>query len=291
MSRPFAKYEGLGNDFLVLDAASWPLADLTPDLASTLCDRHRGVGGDGLLWIGPAEGTPSATRFVIFNADGSRPEMCGNGVRCVAAYLFDEGRLRMGETLELLTDAGPRPARLVAQGAGGSVQVEVDMGEVRVAPAPAEIDLPGAHLRALPVDVGNPHAVIFDAPRRGDPVPLVRAVESRTDLFPGGVNVEFVASLPSGGFEVRVHERGVGWTQACGTGACAVAAAAVSCGLPGAREGVPVRVMLEGGALEVTVARNTRGVLCARMKGPARRVFRGELDESALARPEIRGRA
>src|SRR4051812_7292655 len=103
MSRPFAKYEGLGNDFIVLDGYDWPLADVTPELAVTLCDRHTGIGGDGILWMGTAESGTGDARLVILNADGSRPEMCGNGVRCVAAWMHEAGRLGTGETLRLDT--------------------------------------------------------------------------------------------------------------------------------------------------------------------------------------------
>src|SRR6187551_299156 len=100
MLRPFTKYEALGNDFIVLDADAWPAVDVTPALARALCDRHRGVGGDGVLWVwfAAAEGRPAGgdVQLVILNADGSRPEMCGNGVRCVAAYAHHRGRLARG---------------------------------------------------------------------------------------------------------------------------------------------------------------------------------------------------
>ena len=262
--RTFAKYEGLGNDFLVLDAAEWPEPELTPALAQRLCDRHRGVGGDGLLWVDRAGG---AVRMVILNADGSRPEMCGNGVRCVAAWLVDRGELAVGDALVVESDAGPRPVRVRAVHDGVS-EVEVAMGRAAVTDAASVVDVGGAQMAVRAVDMGNPHGVVFGAPDDPDAVgALVRGVTA-LPVFPKGVNVELVTEARDG-FRTRVHERGVGWTQACGTGACAVAAAAVRHGL--AKVGAPTRVTLDGGDLEVTVDARSH----VTMRGPARRVFTG----------------
>ncbi len=259
----FAKYEGLGNDFVVLDAREWPASAVTPDLARRLCDRHTGIGGDGVLWVDPGTG-----RMVIYNADGSRPEMCGNGVRCVAAWLADQGLLDVGGTVVVHSDAGPRPATVLARDPTGrnGARVAVDMGVAVVGKTVDARPAEGDPVAVDVVDLGNPHGVVF-APCR-DPEAVVRAVAALAE-FPRGVNVELVS--PAGtGFRVRVHERGVGWTQACGTGACAVAAAAVARGLAAA--GAPVAVTLDGGDLEVVIAPDTGRV---RMTGPARRVFEG----------------
>jgi diaminopimelate epimerase len=257
----------------VLDAVHWPLAELTPALARALCDRHRGIGGDGVLWMGPAEQPGGDARLVILNADGSRPEMCGNGVRCVAAWLFDEGRLARDAPLHLETDAGLRPARVVDLGPADEIVVEVDMGPVRVAPEAVVLEAGGVRVRAIPVDVGNPHAVVFDPVPEDARMNVVRAAEARGDVWPQGVNVEFAAGTAVPGFEVRVHERGVGWTQACGTGACAVAAAAVASA--GTHGHIPsIRVALEGGTLEVRVT-HPGNALRTFMRGPARRAFEG----------------
>lgn len=266
MSRTFEKYEGLGNDFLVLDARAWPESELTPALARTLCDRHTGVGGDGLLWV--ERGGPASLRVVILNADGSRPEMCGNGVRCVAAAAAMREGLSTGAVIEVMSDAGPRPAVLRAAIDGGW-QVEVDMGIARVSPETLEVPSEKGVQRVVAVDVGNPHGVLFGA--AGDDLSLVRAVTGLA-AFPRGVNVELVAA-EGDGFRVRVHERGVGWTQACGTGACAVAAAAVREGL--AVAGRALRVTLDGGDLSIVVEPASWRV---RMTGPARRVFSGSLE-------------
>ncbi len=257
-ARPFAKYQGLGNDFIVLDAAEWP--DVGPALARDLCDRHLGVGGDGVLCVDRTEMVHGRVRMVIFNADGSRPEMCGNGVRCVAAWLVDRGDLAEGSALVVDSDAGPRPVRVRAAGADGC-EVEVAMGTARVDATVAE----AAGLAVRAVDMGNPHGVVFAEP---DDVPAVVRSVGALPVFPQGVNVELVTPTPRG-FRVRVHERGVGWTQACGTGACAVVAAAVDERRWPADQ--PAEVELDGGPLSIRVSREG----AVTMTGPARRAFVG----------------
>ncbi len=280
MGRAFAKYEGLGNDFVVIDASEWPEQTLTPAFARAVCDRHRGIGADGVLWIGPGDGEHTDARMVVINADGSRPEMCGNGVRCVVAHLGNSNRLAAATPLRLMTDAGLRPASLrAARDAGGTSVVDVDMGPVRV-DSVGDIVVSGRACSVVPVDVGNPHAVIF-GPLPSDEIAAVRAIESRRDVWPRGVNVEFVRIGGAGEpLRVRVHERGVGWTQACGTGACAVAGAAVARGLAGARIGTALTVQLDGGSLEVVIER-ANDELRARVQGPARHVFTGTIDRGA----------
>lgn len=264
----FAKYEGLGNDFLVIDAAVMGFEALTPALAQRLCDRHRGVGGDGVLWVDRARlDSEGRAVMLIRNADGSRPEMCGNGVRCVVAWLRDAGHLAGRDAVVIESDAGPRPARVVGAGDGAWL-IEVEMGQARVQAQPAAVD--GAAVEV--VDLGNPHGVLFDA--AGEPEGArVRAVEGLA-VFPNGVNVEFVTPRAEGGFRVRVHERGVGWTQACGTGACAVVAAAVLRGRAPRGERVPVA--LDGGLLFIEVNGDSAD-LRVKMTGPARRAFVGSL--------------
>jgi diaminopimelate epimerase len=269
--RPFAKYEGLGNDFIVLDAEVWPEQDVGPALARALCDRHRAVGGDGVLWV--RETGPGAARLVIFNADGTRPEMCGNGVRCVAAWLADRGRLSVGQTLALETDAGPRPVR-IAEGADGAWRASVDMGALTVDPAPiATVASAAGPVEVFFADAGNPHAVLFtpvvDRAEAEGIAARVRALEAR---YPHGTNVEFVVETGAQGVVVRVHERGVGWTLACGTGACAVAA--VRAARSSATRAV-TEVTLDGGTLSIAVEREPDGRYRAVMTGPARRAFEG----------------
>jgi diaminopimelate epimerase len=277
----FLKVEGLGNDFLLLDrrdpevpgglaelrspraplGLSSELADLQAR-APTLCDRRIGVGGDGLLIVAPPRTPGSRGAMIVVNHDGSRPEMCGNGLRCVALYLAGGP----GPVL-VDTDAGARACtigQVAADGAAG--EVEVDMG-VATQLGPRE----AAGRRFAAVSVGNPHAVAFVAGE--DPEWLARElgpVVERDPRFPGRTNVEFARVDPDGGLTLWVWERGCGITAACGTGACATVAAAVQQGLVAAD--VPVPVRLPGGTLTV---RWSDGRVW--MTGPARFVFRGTL--------------
>ncbi len=246
----FTKVEGLGNDFVLVEresVAQWPLARVRK-----VCDRHRGVGADGVLLLSSVPGADA--RMVVLNADGSRPEMCGNGLRCAALYLAE----RTGRTeLVVLTDAGVRHA-LVHEG-----DVTVSLGEVRVL---GEVVLGEAAHGATwtQVEAGNPHLVSFDlAPKDALRVGPALAVHS---LFPMGTNVE-CARISKGEIELVVWERGAGYTLACGTGAAATAALAWAKGLLPAG---PTRVHLPGGALTVWPEGK---VLMQR--GPARVVYSG----------------
>lgn len=273
MGVAFEKYEGLGNDFVVIEAGALEAASiaLTPAWVAAVCDRHRGVGADGVLVVGEdAAGRPS---MKVHNADGSVPEMCGNGVRCVGLYLRAAGRVS-DAPFELATDAGPH--RVHAQGA----EVEVWMRPASLAPSevpilsdrpwvdePLEVD--GRVVRVTAVSMGNPHAVTFDD--LGDARAALGPRLERDPRFPARVNVGF-ASRTDAGLELAVWERGVGWTQACGTGACAAAYAAVQTGR--ASRGEDLEVHLPGGRLVIRVDGDAEPI---RMRGPARHVFRGTL--------------
>lgn len=248
----FEKWEGLGNDFVVTEV------EVTPARATALCDRRRGIGGDGVLSLLREGG---GWRMVVLNADGSRPEMCGNGLRCVVGYLAARGEDIEGE-LTIETDAGPRRCRFTRRD-DGHYDVEAAMGEAKVGE-----DFDYAGQRFSPVDVGNPHAVAFVEGGDGMLDDVGPALERDTE---GGVNVELCAQTGDRRIEVVVWERGVGRTLACGTGACAVAAAAVEAGRVPPE--VPVHVVLPGGPLSIVVGRDHQ----VRMTGPARRVFTGRL--------------
>jgi diaminopimelate epimerase len=256
----FEKWEGLGNDFLLIES------DVTAEAAVRLCDRRRGVGADGVLSVLDAGTKP---KMIVHNADGSRPEMCGNGLRCVAGYLAARGAA--GVELLVSTDAGDRRCAIVPV-AVDLFEVTVDMGKARFG-ADLELASEGRAHRFRAVDVGNPHAVTFDP---YDQAAIDRLGPVAATKPEGGTNVEFCRVGGSGEgpveIDVTVWERGVGRTLACGTGACAVAAAACDAGL--APYDQPMIVRLPGGILEVTVA---AGTLAIRMKGPARRVFVGEV--------------
>lgn len=266
----FEKWEGLGNDFVLVedDPRRW-----SDDRVREVCDRRRGVGADGVLFID--RGSPARPpRMVVRNADGSRPEMCGNGVRCVAGYLVSHVKKAAG-VVKIATDAGEK--RCDVTGGGGRFDVSVEMGPARLDGQLAVMIEGRAHVFTF-VDVGNPHAITFEPYSEVE----IDAVGPRVSRHPeGGTNVEFcrVAQVDpalSGGeprVDVVVWERGVGRTLACGTGACAVASAACAAGH--FAYGAPVRVRLPGGDLVITIE---PGSWAATMRGPARRVFSGELE-------------
>jgi diaminopimelate epimerase len=258
----FAKLHGLGNDFVLLDLRE--LSDArppSPGKAAELCDRHRGIGADGILTL------LSGNRLLIHNADGSVPEMCGNGARCAALWIATDRCTRPGAAdVVLQTDAGPRPCGVRAEMAGSGL-VEVEMGVAQVS---GSRTLPGG-FAAIPVSTGNPHRVIFtDGPRE-------RLAELARTAGPGlsraeDANIEFVARAGAARYQVAVWERGAGFTQACGTGACAVAAAALQQGEVEA--GREIAVELPGGALSIWRDPGTGQI---RMRGPAQLVYRGEI--------------
>ncbi len=238
----FIKMEGLGNDFVVLEGV-----EPDPDLIRILCDRRRGVGADGVLVVG------RGPEMRYWNADGSAAEMCGNGLRCVARHAVDAGWATQGEWITIGTAVGPRRA-LVAD---DMVTVEigaVEMGDTLV--------IGGRTYRRA--SIGNPHAVAFvDDPDAVD-VEAEGSTVSNDPGFPAGANVEFVSNDGPGRIRLRVWERGVGETLACGSGM--VVAAAVAAGNDG-----PIEVSVRGGTARVYFEEGS-GYLV----GPARRVFDGE---------------
>jgi len=251
----FAKLHGLGNDFVLLDLRRGG-EPLPAGRALELCDRHLGVGADGVLTLLPE------SRMRVQNADGSVPEMCGNGARCAALWIATGGCAHPAQAqVELITDAGPRPCRVEARDPRRGL-VEVDMGVGELSP-PRALDA----WEAVPVSMGNPHRVVFvgsDASR------LAAASGPRLSLAENA-NIEFVERRGPQRYAVAVWERGAGLTQACGTGACAVAMAAVARGE--ARRDEEIAVELPGGSLTITVDGENR----VRMRGPAELVFLGDL--------------
>ena len=259
------KMQGLGNDYIYLNGLDGAPEDL-PGLAVRLSDRHFGVGADGLIVIGP--GVTGDFSMDMYNADGSRGAMCGNGIRCVGKYVYEKGLTRK-TCLTIDTGAGPRALELHLR-RGRVEAVAVDMGEPRVGPS-LEAEAAGERFILWPVEVGNPHGVIF-CPEPGEiPLERVGPALERLPQFPGGINVEFAAARAWDRLEARVWERGSGLTLACGTGACAVLAAAVKTG----RCGRKASVRLPGGVLELDWRREDGRI---RMTGPAVTVFEGEVD-------------
>ncbi len=256
----FWKYQGLGNDFIVVETGDL----MPPERARRLCDRRLGIGADGVLSLLPPRSGGAATMH-IHNSDGSVAAMCGNGIRCVARHLA-EGRGISG-TMFIETDSGPK-ACAVVRGAGGEVAVSVEMGPAR-REGDLALEVGGERLRGARVSMGNPHLVFIGDASRERALRLGPLVER---AVPGGVNAGF-AALRDGGLDLIVWERGAGLTQACGTGACAAAVAAVGAGLLAA--GRPMEVRLPGGHLAITVAEDLASVT---MRGPAELVFRGETE-------------
>jgi len=296
MPLPFVKAEGTGNDFVVVDlrpghpAAAGADAVQDPAIVREICDRHFGVGADGVLAI-----LPSATgdaRMRVLNADGSEAEMCGNGLRCVAKVLYESDPALRRPTLKIETGAGVLTCLLDVE-AGAVRTVTEEMGRPRL--TRTEIPLaPGGDTRALrelihagdrdfrytAVSMGNPHAVIFvdgDDDLRTLATSYGPLLEV-ADRFPRRTNVEF-ARVRGKEIDLVVWERGSGLTLACGTGACAtVVAAALEERLA---PGVETPVHLPGGTLSITVAPDYSGV---RLCGPARIAFSGELDVARFRR-------
>ena len=248
----FTKMQGLGNDYLYVYG---PVPEDAAQLSRRLSDRHFGPGADGLIFMGPTRRADFSMR--IFNADGSEAEMCGNGIRCVGKYLYEHGYTRK-RVLVIETRAGLRQLTLHGE-ADKITGVSVEMGTAKTTPGSAG-DL---------VDLGNPHLVRFVSDAGA--VDVTALGPELEHSVPGGVNVEFVQLLAPKRLRMRVWERGSGVTLACGTGACASAAAAVSRGLCPADS--PIEVVLDGGSLFITV----RADGSIQMEGPAETVYEGEI--------------
>ncbi|MDH5492479.1 MAG: diaminopimelate epimerase [Myxococcales bacterium] len=268
----FSKYHGIGNDFVIVDETEPDCARIDAAQAEAICDRHLGIGADGVILVGDA---PSMR---IFNADGSRAQMCGNGLRCVALHLFRAGRISSAEQL-VQTDAGPHRVRIEVRGGLASAQVWMSPPRIEPESLPllaegpwiAEpVEVLGRRLEITAISMGNPHAIVFDVPPE-ERLRLAPAIGSMA-LFPEGVNVGF-ASVHGSGLELHVFERGAGWTQACGTGACAAALAAVLTGRAPACQ--PLAVILPGGTLTIVPDAPLAPI---RMEGPAAHVFDGSIE-------------
>ena len=238
-----SKHHGLGNDFLVLvdlDDAD-PIDEHT---AAAVCDRHRGVGADGLIRVTRADG--DRFRMELRNEDGSRAEISGNGISCLAQALVRAG-FAPGGVVHVDTDAGPRTVEVVERSSATRHRMRVAMGTPTLGDNLGEWES-DAILRAVAVDVGNPH-VVCHVPDPGADLDLVTLGEKMNASIPGGVNVELVRPGASGEITMAVYERGVGITEACGSGAVAAAVAAHHWGLAPAS----VTVLQPGGAATVDV--------------------------------------
>ena len=273
----FTKMQGLGNDYVYVNCFEEKI-DNPPELARRISDRHFGVGSDGLIMINPSD--KADFEMEMYNADGSRGEMCGNGIRCVAKYVYDHG-LTDKTDISVETLGGIKYLELTVE--DGKVKtVKVDMGKPELEPQkiPVKADggkavdepirVGGEEYRMTCVSMGNPHAVVFVGCDVKDfPLEEIGPKFENHERFPNRVNTEFVRVIDRHTAEMRVWERGSGETLACGTGACAVA---VACVLNGLTED-EVTVRLLGGDLQIRWDREKDTVY---MTGPAEAVFDGE---------------
>lgn len=279
MKLDFYKMHGIGNDYIYVDCVKNDVS-LTQSQIVFLSDRHKGVGGDGVIFV--RRSAAADGRMEMYNADGSRATMCGNGIRCVGKLLFDLGYAKK-DVIRVETDSGIKTLSMKLMG-GRAVGCSVEMGKASFACAdiPVTLDdaecvdkrisIAGGEYAVTCVSMGNPHCVVqvddvddFDVDKVG------RLFES-DPLFPDRVNAEFIRIEQRNAVNMRVYERGSGETMACGTGACAAVAAACRMGL--CDRDVPVRVKLRGGELFV-VFRNDDTVS---MTGEATLVFKGEIE-------------
>lgn len=258
----FTKMQGLGNDYLYV------YGDVPENIAAIsqkLSDRHFGAGSDGMIYISSSDKADFKMR--IFNADGSEAKMCGNGIRCVGKYVYEKGYTDKTR-LSIETLSGVKTLDLQIR-SGKVKSVTVDMGKVTVGEE-KEIAVGGQTVCGIPISVGNPHFVVFVPDAQTAPLQTVGPLIEKHPSFPEGVNAEFVQATGNNQLRMRVWERGSGVTMACGTGACAAAAAAVHKRL--CRHSVPISVQLDGGTLEIQV--DPAGFV--RMTGPAETVYEGE---------------
>lgn len=276
----FTKMEGIGNDYIYVDGSREHLKN-PEETARRISDRHFGVGSDGLILINPSD--RADFEMEMYNADGSRGKMCGNGIRCVGKYVYDHG-LTNRTCITVDTLAGIKTL-LLNPGADGKIaSVRVDMGAPVLQPEQIPVNLPGERVVDVPagiggneyritcVSMGNPHCVVFQKDDvAGLDLRTVGPLFERNALFPERVNTEFVNILARDRLRMRVWERGSGETLACGTGACAVVCAAV---LNGFSERKAV-VELLGGELEICWSEEDGHIY---MTGPAQEVFEGEID-------------
>lgn len=276
MSIHFAKYHGLGNDFILIDNRSSSEPVVTPEQAVKLCDRNFGIGADGVIFALPGDnGTDYTMR--IFNSDGSEPEMCGNGIRCLAGFLTNlENNTPKNGTYRIQTLAGIITPQITSAG-----QVRVDMGvpkllaaEIPTTLRPADqkvinqlMDVAGQSWSVTCVSMGNPHCIIF-VEDVAVPLEVIGSQFEHHPVFPQRTNTEFIQVVRRDYLKMRVWERGAGATLACGTGACAALVAGVLTG----RCDRTATVELPGGCLEIEWSLDR-----LYMTGPAERVFTGQI--------------
>lgn len=277
----FTKMQGIGNDYVYIEGAKERPKNV-PETARRVSDRHFGIGSDGLILINPSE--KADFEMEMYNADGSRGEMCGNGIRCVGKYVYDH-HLTDKTVITVDTLAGVKELHLTLGEDGKVKTVRVDMGAPILTPAEIPVKLTGDRVVGRPktfantlyeitcVSMGNPHCVVFPGQDvREMDLPKIGPVFENDPAFPNRINTEFINVINKHHLRMRVWERGSGETLACGTGACA---AAVASRLNGYTEG-SVTVTLLGGDLEISWDEEGTGHVF--LTGPAEEVFEGEIN-------------
>ena len=276
----FIKMHGIGNDYIYVDEFLYKAPADIGDAARLACDRHTGIGGDGLILIQPSQIADCKMR--MFNADGSEGRMCGNAIRCIARYMLERHpEICPGDTVRIETLSGIKIVTAQRDAEGKPSMLRADMGApglspesipvLTATPQDLSIEVPGFSGSGVCVSMGSPHIVFFidSDPSELDIAHIGPAIESHS-LFPERVNVEFVQVQPDGSLKMRVWERGSGETMACGTGACATAVAAM---LKGRTPQRTATVHLRGGDLIIEWNPDNNRVY---MTGPAALVFEGE---------------
>lgn len=276
----FTKMHGCGNDYIYVDGAKEILTPQEkPEVVRRLSDRHFGIGGDGVIFINPSK--EADFEMEMYNMDGSRAEMCGNGIRCVAKFVYDKG-LTDKTSISVISCGKIKYLTLTVEN-GKVSTVEVNMGSpiLKAENVPVisdkeevigdEIEVDGEIYKMTCVSMGNPHAVVFMDEVEGLPLEKMGPLFENHVRFPKRINTEFVKVLDENTVEMRVWERGTGETLACGTGACATVVACVLNGLT--KEQVAVKLL--GGNLQIQWDRESNLVY---MTGPATTVFEGEIE-------------
>jgi diaminopimelate epimerase len=281
MSIAFSKYQGLGNDFILIDNRRSDIPFIEPDEAISWCDRHFGIGADGVIFVLPGQNGCDYT-MRIFNSDGSEPEMCGNGIRCMAKFIAElEGKIDTEVTYKIHTLAGTMVPQVLSDG-----QVQVDMGEPRLTAAEIptslemvddkvvdrSIEVDGKTWSVTCVSMGNPHCMTFVEDVKAIPLETIGPKFEHHSVFPQRTNTEFVQVIRPDYLRMRVWERGAGITLACGTGACATVVAGVLTG----KSDRACTVELPGGCLHIDWSLADNRIY---MTGPAELVFTGEVPQ------------
>ena len=279
----FTKMHGAGNDYVYINCFEQQIDDPTA-LSILLSDRHKGIGGDGIVLICPSDSADAEMR--MFNLDGSEGAMCGNAVRCVAKYIYDNG-IAHKDTVTIQTKSGIKTISIKSSD-DKFISASVDMGKAVFTPADIPMNTQGESFIDQPVSIngkdyfctavsmGNPHCVTFVDDTENLDLESIGPLFENHQLFPDRVNTEFIRIIDKENIEMRVWERGSGETLACGTGSCAAVAACVMNGY--CERNIPVKVHLRGGVLTDTFLDDDRVI----MEGPATKVFEGIIDTDDL---------